>query len=593
MLTVSSDIKIHDELIIDSDKLCTQLESGNPFLADQDFIFSKEKEYQASEDELCNVKFNVKSEEALYRFFEENLNLSLRRLNKFPHNPAIANGVAIDYLKLGRVEEAIKTLEFALKTDKHFFPAVANLAKCYSVTGNLDKALTIYGKLEQSKKDDIRILSNIALLHFRKKNLNKSLEYYMKSLKFDDKNPSILNNIGLVFLAKGNVSAAISSIRKATKRKNNDHALFNNLGVCYVAINNSKKALYYFKIAHNLNKSARSVLINLSNIYHQIAEHEEVVSILDEYLKAFPDDIELSNALGWSYFELGLYQKCLKELKRVLRHTDENKLEKISSIYYNLGLVYEKLGEIKTAEDYFKKCMKTYVQTNTDIYYNIIGFYLRNEHLEKAKALINYSLAEDSNNPNALSYLGEYYFINNNFEKARKCYYKAIGLDEKILFAYLHLSTIELDVYDNFQEAFDLLKKGLDVYPDNRTLINNYAYCLLLQDKLIEARQILDKIKYDDNVFLTATYGLLLIKEGKLQEGRQAYNNAMAIAFREKKHDVAARVCQKKHLEVAIHYLKEGNKKEVIRNLKKGLKYKSKRIYFEIKLTKLLHELTD
>jgi hypothetical protein len=44
MITNRSDIKAHDELILDDSALCTHLESGNPFLPNQEFILQRETE---------------------------------------------------------------------------------------------------------------------------------------------------------------------------------------------------------------------------------------------------------------------------------------------------------------------------------------------------------------------------------------------------------------------------------------------------------------------------------------------------------------------------------------------------------------------
>jgi len=312
MITNISDIKTHDELILENSTLCTQLESGNPFLPNQEFVLQHKANSISDSVHTCEIVSDRPSIDAIHKFFEESLELSISRSNRTPHNPALINEVGLDYLGVGEIDNAIEKFKEALSIDKGYFPAIANLAKCFTLKGDLDNAIGIYESVKKDMKEDIRFLTNIALLLFRKRDFDESLRYLEQAHKIDKNNHHILNNIGLVYLAKGDAGSAISSIRKASQKGNKDHSVFNNLGVCYIAINNKKKALHYFKIAHSLNSSARSVLVNLSNAYQSINEHELVVNLLDDYIRTHPEDTELNNILAWSYFQMGLYRKCLK-----------------------------------------------------------------------------------------------------------------------------------------------------------------------------------------------------------------------------------------------------------------------------------------
>lgn len=109
-----------------------------------------------------------------------------------------------------------------------------------------------------------------------------------------------------------------------------------------------------------------------------------------------------------------------------------------------------------------------------------------------------------------------------------------------------------------------------------------------MQNQLQKARDILDKVKEENNIYLTATRGLLLIKEGNIDEGRYYYNRAISLASNNK--NLAALVDQKKHLELARYNLDKGNWKEAIRLLKRGLSFKTKETLFKRKIEQLLEE---
>ena len=88
---------------------------------------------------------------------------------------------------------------------------------------------------------------------------------------------------------------------------------------------------------------------------------------------------------------------------------------------------------------------------------------------------------------------------------------------------------------------------------------------------------------------MTATFGLLCIKQGNLEEGRKYYNRAALIAKDNK--ELRSLVIQKKELELSLYHLKNGNKKEALKRIKKGLAYKSTEGRYYIKLKELSDKL--
>jgi tetratricopeptide (TPR) repeat protein len=592
MLTLNSDVKTHDELLVEQDKLCAMLESGDSFLPNQDFVFSKKSEEKVKGEDFCYFSNSLQPNEITYNFFKESLILSLRRLDRIPKKPPLMNEVALYNMRIGEFDKAIDILEDALRLDKYYFPAIANLANCYFAKGNVERALSLYCEIDKENYYDIKTISNIALIHFKNKNYDKALEYLGRAEKIDKKNPSVLNNIGLVYLAKGNPHNAISFIRRASKLKSNDYSFYNNLGVCYVAINNDKKALHYFKIAYNLDSSARSILINLTSVYQKLNDHDSVISTLDTYSKASTGDVEVINLLVKSYFELGMYKKCLNLLISSLDNVAKGENESRALIYHNLGIVYMRMKEIQKANFYFTKCLETHSPINETFYYNIIEFYLRYEKLDNAIKLIDDALHRNKDNPILLSFLGQYYFQKNEYDISRETFNKVVALDSMILSAYLFLSTIELEVYENFDNAFNILENGLKAFPNDSRIINNYAYGLLLQNRIEEAKNLLQlSVDNSDNIFSFATNGLLLIKEGKLEEGIDKYNIARANALNDLDYDLSERINQKKFLEIATYHYSRGHNEEAIQCLKKGLKAKTKYNYYRTKIINLLNQL--
>jgi len=589
MITNVSNEKSHEELILEKGVLCATLEAGNPFLDDQDLTFSPSKVVSSTSDISCLIPKAEILSENIKEFFNETLQGSLERKNRIPNNPAVIQSVALNYLKLGDIEKAIGAFSEILAANRSYFPALSKLAECYVIRGEIDRAIEIYTENLELGHGNINFLSNLAILFLKKNDIVNAFKYLQTAIKSEHSNPFILNNLGLVSLAQNNPGKAIFYIKKAIKIYNKEYNFYSNLGICFIAIKNLKKALYYFKIAYSLNKFAKNVVHNLSNAFIENGEFESCVTLLGEYIERYPGDLEQRQKIAHCYFEMKLFKRCLKEFNSILKYIDENDKESMASTYNNLAVVYERIGDPARAIEYYKKCFEVYPEAEKSVLYNLLDFFIRYKKIDNTKVILDAALATDPNDPKILCYLGDYYAQKQKYADSKVAYLKAISIDDKALEPYLGLSTLLLEVYEGVDAAIEVLKKGIGYYPKNLAMINNYAYCLILSGNLKKARQVLDNIDVGDYAHITATMGLLYLREGNLEEGRRLYNRAALLAKNNK--NLQALVNQKKELELSIYYLGQGRKNEALNRAKKGLRYKTVEKYYHDKLKKIISSL--
>ena len=88
-----------------------------------------------------------------------------------------------------------------------------------------------------------------------------------------------------------------------------------------------------------------------------------------------------------------------------------------------------------------------------------------------------------------------------------------------------------------------------------------------------EARVVLESLSKTDkaSVELTATWGLLHLREGDIATGTKLYQEAQQMALSLGRPELAKRAHQKLHLEVARHYLESGKPDDALREIKLGL----------------------
>ena len=254
---------------------------------------------------------------------------------------------------------------------------------------------------------------------------------------------------------------------------------------------------------------------------------------------------------------MGFAEKGLKELELALRNIQPHEHITIANFLNNLGVAYGERGDTGKAEDFFIKSLEHHEKGELITFCNLIHLYFKTKNIDKAKVQIDKALSIYNDNPLLLSFLGEHYARSHEYFRAESIYQKALNLDPNIITPYVALSTILIDVIGDTERALELLSRGLKKHPESIPLINNYAYALVMEDKLVEARRVLDKVKDENYVFLNATRGLLLIREGNINEGRRYYNKAMELAKSTDKN-LMALVNQKKHLELGRYYIEKG-----------------------------------
>jgi len=114
-------------------------------------------------------------------------------LTKAPSNVILLNKVGMSQLLLRRYKEARKNFERAIKLDKTYANAYANMGVVYYQQGNYGKSIHYYDKAIEIDRQAAVFYNNRAASLFVKKQFEKATEDYNKALQLD---PDILERAG-------------------------------------------------------------------------------------------------------------------------------------------------------------------------------------------------------------------------------------------------------------------------------------------------------------------------------------------------------------------------------------------------------------
>lgn len=570
MLTNALTLTDHKEIIIDESQPLL-FDSGNPFISTQTVVFKKSAtKFVPTED---NIDKLVISSTIADTFFNNQIEYSIKSLNKFKANPYVINNVGLAFLNRRNYEEAEKYFNKAIELQSQFYPSLANLAKLYFYQKKYDKALEVYKAIKQYFPEDVKVLQNISHTLLKKGEVDKALEILLDVVKKDNKNSSAYNNIGVIYILKGDIDKAINALRNALNLNANFANAYNNLGACYAIKKDYIRAIRSYLSAIALNKNFLYAIKNLARSYQEIGEHAKVFDLINKYIDQYSSDADLLNILADSSYMDQKYKQALKILKKLIDifAISNNVVEK-ARIHNNIAVAYGHLGERQDAYKHYIESISLHNDPLT--YNNLFNAFLRDNKLSEAKKIVTEARTLFPDNCDLLVSEGKILHAFKDYVNACTSLKKAIECNQSLATPYTLMSHIKAEIDNNLTEAINIAREGLKYNPKDIALNNNLAYFLLqtnTKNNFYEARKLLDHFESVEDVYILATRGLLFLKENNINEAERLYNKSADIA---KNKELQNRVKQKKLLELGKYFLNKDEKRKAYNYFRKALKIK-------------------
>jgi len=189
----------------------------------------------------------------------------------------------------------------------------------------------------------------------------------------------------------------------------------------------------------NITKAAelyreKGALWFASNTEKSQAAYQRAVELI-------PGDLDSRDKLGYLYRRAGKLDIALAAYNKIIVMSDNEKWEAIA--FEGMGLIYDIMGEMKKAEDFFQKALIIYQKRGNEkgmaaIFGDLGGVYQTQEKFDRAekfhrRALKIYErLGSEEGMANCYDNLGIVYRNLNEFDKAIKFHQKALELNETL-----------------------------------------------------------------------------------------------------------------------------------------------------------------
>ncbi|MFZ2053996.1 MAG: sulfatase-like hydrolase/transferase [Candidatus Aminicenantales bacterium] len=244
-----------------------------------------------------------------------------------------------------------------------------------------------------------------------------------------------------------------------------------SIGNIYFQQKKFPEAIDYFKQVLGRKPDDTFAAINVALSYEGMGKFDEAENFLLDYLtKGFPD--------SQFYFMLGNMNFLQKKYDKAIPYFEECiSLNPDSAGSHNmLAAIYIIQDELGRATEQIQQAIQLNPRLST-VYYNQAQIYEKDGKLQEAEAAYLKELEFSPKHFKSMYNLSRLYRMMGNTDREYEYLQKCLETEPDFPLSYFYLGRIYLNRGERYQEAVDLIKKGLELKPDKGNL--PLAYFLL------------------------------------------------------------------------------------------------------------------
>lgn len=441
---------------------------------------------------------------------------------------------ASELLELGDIEKAktlLDGLEKELSSDTEYQLLISRIASqeldVDRAVKALNRAIDIFKREDNDLKVRESVLSKVALLadFKRYEDCVKTLKEYLKQSPDDEVAYYFLGKIHSVFQHREDAKKAF---RKALDLRPNFSAATRSLGLQLELEGKLTEAMSVYQQAAENGLSDEDLYQKLVNMALILEDYETALKYLKQYLVLRPDDDSSLLRAGLIHFKLGNLPEAKEIFENLLKqgNTAEDRVR------FYLGSVYEELKETaKAIEHYAAVAASSDYYTESRLQAAVL-FQRSMKQDDAAIRILEEGIKQKSDSSELVLALANALDRQARFQEGADLLLKATSQfkqHEKILF----MLGVFQDKLGLPEKAVLTMKSVLEVNPNNAHALNHIGYSYVDRNiNLPEAEVLLKKAVQlaPDNGFIMDSLGWLYYRMGRFQKAAEFLEKANKVA---------------------------------------------------------------
>jgi tetratricopeptide (TPR) repeat protein len=363
-----------------------------------------------------------------------------------PGNADAHNILGVTLAALGRTDDAIATLQRAIKINSQAASFHANLGEILRQAGQLDAAAEALNEAVKLEPANAQALNNLGIIHYEKRQFREAIDYYQRALKSRPNMPEALNNLGNALRVTGDIEGSANAYQEALTQRVVYPEAYNNLGTLLQQDRRFEEAEHALRKAIQQNPRYIEAHNNLAQLLVGQKQDVEALRILSDALKFAPKNVQTLLITARIQSRRNNFQAAEQAVRLALKEESEN------------AEALTVLGQILHETDRYEEAI---------------------EVLDKA-------LKSSPNSPEALNFYGVALKSVGRLDEAREHILKALKLNDGMYGAYANLNDL-VDFSEGVgEELFNRMQAIFEAIPNAEAepfLALHFAYAKALDDR--------------------------------------------------------------------------------------------------------------
>ena len=471
----------------------------------------------------------------------------------------------------GQTDKAIASLTKLLELVPSSENGLSNLARIYSDQGNLKEAINVFKKALEANPASPRILAELALTYDQNKDYKNAIETYKKAIELDEDSLDLRKGLAQALLEDNQDEQAEKEYLKILEADPDEGSAYLRLGQIYRKRRDYEKALENFNKANTILVGSLEVPFHIATLYEELGKFEKAeerfqqllkltekpagnyspaeiqnrsiflthAGYLAQQLEKYPQAVEYftelkslspenaSKAEGYiidAYRASKQFDKALASCEKALKANPEDK---------DLKLLHaDILAENGNSEQAIKNLQQMLTNSEEDakIYSYEVQIYQRDKKFKEAEKALVGSEKYFKNKESYFFMLGALYEREKDYDKAESAFKRVLELNPKHAAALNYLGYMWADRDVRLQEALELLKKAVDLEPNNGAYLDSLGWAYFRLNEMEQAenylKKALDRVRKDPTIH--EHLGDVYYRKGQYDEARHAWELSLS-----------------------------------------------------------------
>ncbi len=394
---------------------------------------------------------------------------------------ALAN---IYYNNLNKVDLALKYTQQALEIDPANISCYEYLRDLYKASGQAQKIPALLDRAAKADTKEAMFWLRLGALYAEvyladdpgsnADDLKKTTAIFQKALAYGNNEPEIIGKIADFFVATQQLAEAVPLYKRIIDVDPNQNAARENLARCYLGLNQPDKAAETLEDLIKLNPVQPHAYETLAKIYESTGQMEKAAQDYEQSLLISPNDPGTYENLAKRLILLKKPERAVNVLTEARKHFPD-----VAGFTFLLAVSLEEAKQHQQALAMYEQAEVEARRTNNDAMLDAQFYY-------------NFGISAEQ--------AGLY-------DRAATLLKKSLVMEDdprQIANASNYLGFMWVDHDQNVEEGGDLIKKAIEIEPDNGAYLDSlgwYYYKTNHYDEaLAQLQQAVEKLKPEDPV---------------------------------------------------------------------------------------------